>query len=250
MKKIVLISAFAVSVSVATAQTFVAGLNFNTITDVSGDIDFDTGDSDGWTLNLDSNGSDDNYSVNGFDAVGWAALGETYTDGTDSYFSGSFDQIPVTVAGLTGFESSTDEFGGTSATSEGFDDTFGITFGDVQGNYDISSGVFTITVGASLTDAYINFDVAALVSQYQTAGTLSVNGTDVTVTSAATNETVYLGDLSTGDLITFDMSGLSNGAAFDNFMVAGTVVPEPSSFAVIAGAIALGFSATRRRRRA
>jgi hypothetical protein len=256
MKKFILISVLAVVASAASAQEYVAGLNFDMLVDLTADsIEFDSGDySDGWALNLNINGSDDNYSYSGYEAIGWAGLGETYTDGTNTLYSGQANVIPATVQVTSGFTASTSLFGNTAAAAQGFDDTAGITFGSGNADVDIDLGVFTITVGTNLIDAYINFDVAALDSQDQEAGTIVVSSSTesdtVSVTSSATNVTVSLGDLSVGDIITFDLSGLANGAVFDNFMVAGTVVPEPSSFAVIAGAIALGFTATRRRRRA
>ena len=39
-----------------------------------------------------------------------------------------------------------------------------------------------------------------------------------------------------------------NGARYDNFAITGTAVPEPSTYAAIAGMLALGFAAYRRRR--
>lgn len=59
--------------------------------------------------------------------------------------------------------------------------------------------------------------------------------------------------------VTVDLSSLDGVASashsftptasglYDNFAITGTVVPEPSSFAVIAGVVALGFAAVRRR---
>lgn len=41
----------------------------------------------------------------------------------------------------------------------------------------------------------------------------------------------------------------ANGARYDNFAITGTAVPEPSSFAAIAGALVLGFVSIRRRRK-
>ena len=41
----------------------------------------------------------------------------------------------------------------------------------------------------------------------------------------------------------------ANGARYDNFAITGTAVPEPSSFAAIAGALAIGFVVVRRRRK-
>ena len=40
----------------------------------------------------------------------------------------------------------------------------------------------------------------------------------------------------------------ANGASYDNFAITGTVVPEPSAYAAIIGAVALAFVASRRRK--
>lgn len=59
----------------------------------------------------------------------------------------------------------------------------------------------------------------------------------------------------TVDLSSFDGVALANyqftpalSGVYDNFAIVGTVVPEPSSFAAIAGVLALGFVAVRRRK--
>jgi len=246
MKKFFLISALAATATAVSAQDFIAGLDFETLPSVSSDIAFDTGTTTGFTLNLKSNSSDDSYSFNGYTATGWAASGDTYTDGTTNYTASQFPQIPITVAAVSGFAASTSSFGNTSAAAQGFGETAGIAFGDAQGNQSIG-GQFTISVGTALTDASISFDIAALVSQNQTTGSITVNGNSVSVTDAAVNQTVNLGTLASGSLITFNLSGLSNGATFDNFMVAGTV-PEPSTYAAIFGVIALAIAVVRRRR--
>ena len=245
MKKFFLISALAATATAVSAQDFIAGLDFETLPSVSSDIAFDTGTTTGFTLNLKSNSSDDGYSSNGYTATGWAASGDTYTNGSSDFTAGEFDQIPITVAAVSGFAASTSSFGNTSAAAQGFGETAGIAFGDAQGNQS-TSGQFTVSVGTALTNASISFDVAALVSQNQTTGSITVNGNSVSVTDAAVNQTVNLGTLASGSLITFDLSGLSYGATFDNFMVAG--VPEPSTYAAIFGVIALAIAVVRRRR--
>lgn len=62
--------------------------------------------------------------------------------------------------------------------------------------------------------------------------------------------------LQTVDLGAFDGNTLAeytfttaNGSSYDNFMITGTAVPEPSAFAAIFGVVALAFAGVRRRRK-
>lgn len=69
------------------------------------------------------------------------------------------------------------------------------------------------------------------------------------------------GDTADYSVVTVDLSTLNGVASasydftpttsglYDNFAITGTVVPEPSSFAALAGALALGFVSIRRRRK-
>ena len=235
-------------VSSLQANTFLAGLDFKS-SGLSSSINFDTGTTSGYTLNL-SGSSDDYYEFSGFSSDGWAAPGATYTNGSTNYTAGQFAQVPVTVLSRAGFAASSASFGGTSAAAQGFSGTSGIAFGNSQypgqsGSSPIGSGVFTITTG-SAGATQVNFDVAALAAQGQSTGTMTVNGTVVNVGSSASNVSVDLA-VASGGLITFDLSGLSNGATFDNFMVA---VPEPSTFVLLSGFAAFIFVAIRRRNKA
>lgn len=252
MNKYMFLSAAALlTAGVAHSQSFIAGLDFG-VNSFASDVQFNTGsggENSAFTLIIQSGAADDNFSFGAFTQSNWAATGEFYTDGTDSFGAGDFSQIPVTVQNITGggFAPSTDAFGNTSANAQGFSAAHGISFGpNVNGIFQIAVG--TSSLGGGFEDVSINFDVAALGTEGQTAGTLVVNGNNVAVTSSAANQTVSLGDFNPGDFITFDLSGLSGGASFDNFMIAGTAVPEPSAFAALAGALALGFVAIRRRR--
>lgn len=251
MKTLITITSLGcIAAGLASAQSFVAGLDFKNPESFITNKTFDTGaEKDFFTLNTQSN-ADDNYSFfNGgsgttFTQDAWAAAGEQYTDGVNNFNAGANAFLPVTVQNSFGggANPSTSVFGETSAFAQGFSNTQSIAF--------LQDGFFTISVGKSFLDVSINFEVAALAVDSQSAGTLLVDGNSVNVTSAFANQTVNLGDLTAGDLITFDLSGLSGGATFDNFMIAGTVVPEPSTYAGIFGVIALGFAAFRRRKAA
>lgn len=68
--------------------------------------------------------------------------------------------------------------------------------------------------------------------------------------SGQTDMVIDLDGLEAVDAIRFEFVNLASGerVGIDNVHIAGTAVPEPSAFAAIFGAIALGFAAIRRRR--
>lgn len=239
MKKFLTFAAVVAVSTTASAQSYIAGLDFATLDNVSTDIAFDSGSEAGlFTLNLQSGSSDDNFTYFGlYTSPGWSALGETLTTGLEVGQAGSLPTVAIS----GGFTASTDLFGGTSAFAQGYSDTAGIAFTQT------GVGVFTIAASSAIDDLLISFDIAALVSQGQNAGSLTVNGQTVAVSTGAANQTVSLGSVSAGEIV-FDLSGLTSGASFDNFMISGTVVPEPSTYAAIFGMVALGFAAHRRRR--
>ena len=91
----------------------------------------------------------------------------------------------------------------------------------------------------------------------------SLNGADFTstgfttsVTNNAAAQSIDLSSITALDsqsVVYFrgNFSGIDGGrTAIDNFQVNATAVPEPSAFAAIAGVLALGFAAVRRRRQA
>jgi len=240
MKKITSLFALCVIASAAQGQSYIAGLNFDSLPDVATDVAFDKGSESGlFTLNIQT-GAEDNLDVFGYTDTGWAALNDIYDNGSLQFNAGQ-PGFAVTVESVAGVTASSSAFGGTSAFAQGFSDTAGISFGQ---NTD---GFFTIGVAQAIDDLSISFDVFADAGQSQVAGSLLVGGESVNVTSAAVNQVVSLGNVAAG-VITFDLTGLDSGATFDNFMIAGTVVPEPSTYAAIFGLVALTFSAVGRRR--
>lgn len=90
----------------------------------------------------------------------------------------------------------------------------------------------------------------------------SLNGSDFTSTGFSTaitnNATAGSVDLSSinaldGQSVVYfrgTFSDVTGASYIDNFQVFATAVPEPSSFAALAGVLALGFAAVRRRRQA
>ncbi len=265
MNKYITVSAVALlTVGAAQAQDFIAGLDFG-VNPFSTDVPFDSGsgatENGSFTLIIQSGAGEDNLSWDTAGAFGpgfgtfsepnWAALGENYTDEFANVLPvGGTADIPITVQNISagGFTPSTSVFGGTSANAQGFSATSGIAFGsNVNGLFQI--GVGPSSLGGGFDNVLLNFDAAALVAQGNTPGNLSVNGNNVALTASPANFTVNLGNLAAGSFINFDLTNLPGGASFDNFMIAGTaVVPEPSTYAAIIGALALGFVALRRRK--
>jgi hypothetical protein len=236
MKKILILAALTAAATAASAQSYIAGLNFTDISTGTSDVAFDKGSqADLFTLNIQTN-AEDNGSVFGFTDTGWAALNDNFTDGTNNVSAGATTAFAVTVKEAFGFAPSSSLFGGTSAFAQGFSNNNGISF--VKN----TNGFFTIGLSQGIDNLVLGFDVAGV-----DIGNLLVNGQTVGVTTSAANQEVSLGNLGAG-LITFDLTGLANGATFDNFMISGTVVPEPSTYAAIFGVVALGFAAYRRRR--
>lgn len=94
-----------------------------------------------------------------------------------------------------------------------------------------------------------------------TAWTYSTNGVDYSSFTGATTSisgadalyTFDIANVSSDQLyLQLDLAGLNsadtNQLVFDNVALSGTVVPEPSSFAALAGVLALGYVGVRRRR--
>lgn len=241
MKKVLTLTAVAVATSFTGAYAqYIGGLDFNPLTPVTSNIAFDSGaEASNFTLNIQTGLADDNFAYFGSTEPGWAAASDLID------FSGNILQVSQvgtpTVQIGAGFAPSTNVFGGTSATAQGFSATSGIAFGSNDG------GVFSIDLGLGVDNAEIAFDVATLSAFGQTAGSFTVNGQTVNATSSASNIVLSLGNLGAGESIVFDFGDLSNGATLDNFQIAGAVVPEPSTYAAIVGALALGFAAYRRR---
>lgn len=116
--------------------------------------------------------------------------------------------------------------------------------------------------GATLTFEYrmtsTGLEGASLSSQKETAGSFTSLGSAVVLTDDSTWRTSAsislsaLGTLAAGESVSFRLfgSGATGGSLqnFDNFQVTGlTVVPEPNTYALLAGISALGVVMLRRR---
>jgi len=106
-------------------------------------------------------------------------------------------------------------------------------------DWSISFAGLDLTAGdASPANIDVSFSTDGV--NYGAATTFNLTGVDSafsTGTFADATQTAFF---------KFDFGGTDLG--IDNVGITGTVVPEPSSFAALAGALALGFAAVRRRR--
>lgn len=239
MKKLItLTAALAASTTGAFAQAYLGGLDFVVGQDFSSDVAFDRGPEQSlFTLNVQTGIADDGFEPFGFTDPGWAAQGDIFTDGVNNVPAGT-PGFETSVFQSFGFAPSTDLFGNTSANAQGYSATAGAHF--MQG------GIFTITSSAPITDLQIQFDVATVAGG--AAGTLDVGAQPVAVTSAATNYILSLPDFAAGGTLEFDLSGVSDGIVLDNVMFSGTVIPEPSTYALMFGGIAAMAAVARRRK--
>ena len=213
-----------------------------------------------FTLNT-TNYAEDNepYSAFSISDSGWMTNSEAISKFSDS----TYNTIQVrTEAAMTENALATANGAETTGSNVGLSfETF-------------STGYFTIEVGSAVKDFQLNFDVIGATgytgsmnwdyvtsstglgsTSYSASSTLS--GT-FTVASTAATQTINVGDVDAGFLVitltaSDSLTGTANaknallGVGFDNFTAQG-VVPEPSTYAAIAGALALAFAVYRRRR--
>jgi len=126
----------------------------------------------------------------------------------------SFTFLAGGVDANTGYDQFSDNFGGAEQGFQSFtgDDTFTLSFS-----------------GTNLTNLELSFAFASNQGESFSVQTVDLSGFD--------------GDA----LVNYQFTPAASGV-YDNFAVTGTVVPEPSAYAAILGALALGFVATRRRK--
>lgn len=208
MKNILIIAAMAAT-SALSAQSFVAGWDFDSVPLNGQQMTANWGDQTGsalltWTHNVQ----------------GGPPLFTAAEFGLDASFNSpvvnnSFSFLPGGLDPNTGFDQFSDNFGAAELGFEARSSTDSFSF-----NFNGSG-----------------FESLQMIFAYDATG----SGTFVT-------ETIDLSafDGNAGALYQFNTL---SGARYDNFAITGTAVPEPSTFAAIAGVLALGFTASRRRRR-
>lgn len=198
---------------------------------------------------------DANYTGGAADFGGAASLGTLYYDGAT--YGTSANSVFTPLGGLATATGNQGYLGtaGSLATL-GFQ---GQAFTNEKALATATDGaIFAFEVTAGTVD-FESFEYAAY-NQTDASSTLtwevSVNGggfsgLDVdAITNSATAFSIDLTGITADTLVVrATLSGLdANNFALDNVVVNGTVVPEPSTYAAIFGAIALAFAAVRRRK--
>lgn len=266
MKTLITTAAILAAASASASAQYLGGLDFNsssfsTTSDVGNHSFTGTADSSIFTLNT-TNYAEDNDPYTGFNITdsGWMPNSEANSLAGDS----TYNTVQVkTEAAMTENALAKANGAETSGSNVGLSlETF-------------SSGYYTIEVSSAVDDFLLKFDVIGATgytgsmnwdyvtsstglgsTSYSASSTLS--GT-FTVASTASTQTIDVGDVNAGYLVialtasdsltgTATANGALLGVGFDNFTAEGTVVPEPSTYAAIAGALALAFAVYRRRR--
>lgn len=228
MKKLIITLASAsLALSLATAQQFVAAWDF----DGSGVSGVGAGDG-----GLDTDG---NFTLDSSDFVSadYSGSGLFSWTGLDTNASGFQPNIISTNA-------TDDVAGGVTTLGGGFSFLVSAS-ADAGDSFTLSGLDFT-----GLESANLSF--GAQVQNFDGSATVNVGGSATALSGADTEYNVDISSLDglANQSIQFtfaNFSGVEN-MVFDNFQVTATAVPEPSSFAALAGALALGFVATRRRK--
>lgn len=259
MKKTITITAalFAIFAGSAFAD-LVAGWDFSQFTfDGDDDTDFQF---DG-TTSLNANYSDLDLGLDAFATPGFGGGAAAYGQATwaaPSTFSG-YDAINnlgglYSGQGLVGISTVVGSFDlGPGSLNDGQlnDSAFGIF--NLAG--DASAITFALTPGTTYDSWAIQL---AGITTDGGAGTVALTSSNDGVTFGGPSTTFNL----TGSdaLYTFDLFGLgvddsvfvrmvfSSNAVIDNLAVSGTAVPEPSTFAVLLGVVALTYASIRRRK--
>lgn len=207
MKKTLITAAFAATTALS-AQSFVAGWDFDNVGQTSTSMIANWGDLSGSAV------------LSWSHATGTGPptfLPQEY--GVDLGFNS--DVVGNTFAFLdpnTGFDQFSD---GVNAAEQGFksltsDDSF--TFSFDATNY----------TGLTLTYAF-DADGELGSGDFVSSGSIDLSSFD-------------------GDGAAIFVLNTANGALYDNFAITGTVVPEPSTYAALLGIIALAFAVSRRRK--
>lgn len=200
-----------------------------------------------------------NYTGNSADFTGGASVGTMYYDGTFGSSAFNLSASQVAPQGV----------GDTNVGNQGFFGTLGsLAALDSQGQeftnakaFGLSTnGAFTFAISAGGSSDFTSLNYAAynsndasatLTWEYSTDGT-NFNSLEAdAITNSATEFNVDLSAITGASTayIRGTLSGLDTNLFYlDNVAVSGTVVPEPSTYAAIFGAVALAFAAVRRRK--
>jgi hypothetical protein len=257
MKKTIMLLAAAATITTAANADMLAGWDFSQYMG-SG---FNSLDGATFTETLASNYSDlDTTGVGIGVGLESGTFGMMYLDGsygsTDMNPDGTSDEIMPASGSLTSNLSPGIAQFGTSESIKSLQEgaqnyNNNLSFTSQKSGFDLVFGLDVSSVGfaedISFSFAALDTDSASVSlsfstdgSNWSTAENFSVTTTDSLFTSSTydvTSDTAY-----------FMLSFAEAGTQIDNVSISGSVVPEPSSFAAIAGVFALGFVACRRRK--
>jgi len=270
-KQILALTTVALTATVANGQSLVAGWDFADVTNLASQTSgyaaektaFNNGVTTSGAIYTDgSNGSDNLGSDARFIAAGRQATGNQFLNGFDTTTT---NNIGASATGQQGFEvtnqASAFQFtiGFTSAYDVvvEFDWANSAPSGGSNGDFlDVSYSVDGISWTAYQPNAsgFFGGQYAAFESS-SGAWNASTDATSHAFTNDQSDATIDLSGftLSEADAIQYvrfevASNNATNRVAFDNIIVSGTAVPEPSAYAAILGVVALGFVACRRRK--
>jgi hypothetical protein len=259
-KTIITVSAAAMAALCANGQDFIAGWDFADLggdglgTLVNGFENDVVGGVGSGTITTDlAQGSVINFASNGSQATG-------------AQFLNGFDQLNSAVFGApaTG-QQSLNILSSPSSAFNAFTVNFTLA-NDVVINFDwLNSGAVASNFGDFINISYSMDGVTF--TPFTLPGSTAAGGYGAFAATSAwgkTTDSAFYNFLNQSDAVLdltsvsaangiqavrFEIEGVAPGdrLAFDNIHVAGSIIPEPSSFAAIAGALALGLVAIRRR---
>lgn len=242
MKKQLVIAGVAIALATSMqAQDLIAGFNFDNVTNATySDLGNGGSVNDGAPANAFGSFSFTDGPSNPFAATQLTA-GQNLTAGTvlDSSIRvlGFNDEMSVSGGGLLA------EDPGVLVSADGGFFDFTVTPGTSFNNYSFGFAAGQQLAGSSDLEILANADGG---------GFVSLDNVTVTTLTSSGGEafTVDASSIGSASSVIFRVAftDIDQGVLFDNIQVSGTVVPEPGAFAAIAGALALGFVAIRRRK--
>ncbi|MGB0333888.1 MAG: PEP-CTERM sorting domain-containing protein [Opitutales bacterium] len=249
MKKYTYIAAASLlSVAAANAQSLIAGWDFTDVTDYSGGLPFISAE----TTDLAPDVNAGNFGAVHFDGQ----FGSTDSTGGSNVVYSNNPAGLASNADITTRPLPSEDFSGSnSLLLDGYTAGFpgnvviAVNAGSAFNTWGLS---YAAGIGGSVADGVtLDWEYSFDGSNYLNLGSDAVAGGD------EGGSFFGFADATASSEIFFRLSftGLNDANAFgdefvllDNVAVYGTVVPEPSAFAALAGVIALGFVAIRRRK--
>lgn len=262
MKKIILtIGAATLAALSANAQGLVAGWDFADVTGITGNVNGYAAEKTAFNNGVATSGSIVTGLTQGsevsFASNGSEATGVQFSDGFDTTTSDLF-------GGVATGQQSLNVLSSPSTSYNAFEIHFTAS-NDVVVNFDWLTG----TTAAPTDFLNISYSTdGTSFSAFTLPGSTAAGGYGAYASDTAWGKTTDTGfysfigqtnaildltsvsNTSTIQAVRFEVTNVSASEriGFDNIHVAGTAVPEPSAFAAIAGVLALGFAAIRRRR--